>query len=119
VRVLKLRKEEPMVAVAMVALHRPALLPEDALVAWLQGHAEDMPPLTKLVRNDGTIVAEVGTATVAIALVRTAIPWSQLEGPCAVAWWWPEATQVMKRHGAHLIVTVTGGTVDVIQRNCG
>ena len=24
------------------------------------------------------------------------IPWSNLEGPCATAWWWPDATEKMK-----------------------
>jgi hypothetical protein len=32
-----------------------------------------------------------------IGLVPAPIPWSQLAGPCATAWWWPEATAVSHR----------------------
>ena len=33
----------------------------------------------------------LGGNTAAVALMPAPIPWSNLEGPCETAWWWPEA----------------------------
>lgn len=44
----------------------------------------------------------------------TPIPWSDLEGPCATAWYWPEATERMKNHKSHIIVSVVGTKLDKI-----
>ena len=45
-------------------------------------------------------------ATANVTLVDKPIPWSQIEGPCATAWYWPEAESVMRQHKAHLFVTL-------------
>jgi hypothetical protein len=34
------------------------------------------------------------------------VPWSQLEGPCATAWYWPTAAEAVRDHQAHLLVTL-------------
>lgn len=47
-----------------------------------------------------------GDATVAYTLVPRPIPWSQLEGPCSIAWYWPEAANEMRDQPAHLFVTL-------------
>lgn len=52
-----------------------------------------------------------------IGLVPAPIPWSQLEGPCATAWWWPEATAVCKACPAHYLVTTQSADDDVLAAN--
>jgi len=44
------------------------------------------------------------------------IPWSQLEGPCTTAWWWPEATKRMKPHKHHFLVALIGGSIEPVER---
>jgi hypothetical protein len=44
------------------------------------------------------------------------IPWTDLEGPCATAWWWPEATELMKTHEYHFLVTIIGGDIEPVDR---
>lgn len=39
-------------------------------------------------------------------LVDRPIPWSRLEGPCATAWYWPEAEAAMRSHSSHLFITL-------------
>jgi hypothetical protein len=45
-------------------------------------------------------------ATLNLTLIDKPIPWSQLEGPCATAWYWPEAARVLRNHSSHLFVTL-------------
>lgn len=44
------------------------------------------------------------------------IPWQDLEGPCATSWRWDEAIEVMRRHRAHLVVTIMGDAGDHLDR---
>jgi hypothetical protein len=53
---------------------------------------------------------------VAVALMPGPVPWDDLEGPCATSWWWPEATEKMRAHKYHFIVTVMGGTIPPVER---
>ena len=39
-----------------------------------------------------------GDAHCAVSLMPAPIPWPELEGPCATAWWWPQATERMRAH---------------------
>lgn len=54
----------------------------------------------------------------ALALMPAPYPWSDLEGPCATAWMWPQETPAatLKRHRTHLLCTMSGGAGDAIQR---
>jgi hypothetical protein len=54
---------------------------------------------------------EIDGAPTNVALLPTPIPWSEIESPCATAWWWPEATDVCKPCPAHWIVTTEGDDV--------
>jgi len=60
---------------------------------------------------------ELGRNPVAIGLMPTPIPWRDVEGPCATAWWWPEATKRMKNHTSHVLVFLGGETGNCIQRH--
>ena len=52
-----------------------------------------------------------------VGLMPAPIPWSQLEGPCATAWWWPEATSICKPCPAHFVVTTRSTRGDVFDAN--
>jgi hypothetical protein len=54
---------------------------------------------------------------VAISLMPVPIPWSELEGPCATAWWWPEATERMREHESHVIVALMGRAASPVERH--
>ena len=48
----------------------------------------------------------IDEAVAAVTHIPTPIPWSQLEGPCAVAWYWPQAEAALRSHDSHLLVTL-------------
>ncbi|AKU95846.1 hypothetical protein AKJ09_02510 [Labilithrix luteola] len=52
-----------------------------------------------------------------VGLMPMPIPWSQLEGPCATAWWWPEATPICKASPAHFVVSTQSDDGDVFAAN--
>jgi len=105
-------------AVAMVALPRVGPLPAlSDLNAWLAGHAQSMPPLIAAQSSDEALAATAGDAELMIGLMTAPIPWPELEGPCASAFWWPEAAEVMKAHAAHLIVGLRAEEMVPVERN--
>lgn len=108
-------KARPLLA--LVALKTSSLPPPHALLANLKtvpGIAVDLGSL----KVQGTTFAfGLGNDQAAVALMPVAIPWSDLEGPCATAWWWPEATERMKGHANHVLAALVGDTGNLIQRH--
>ncbi len=96
----------PLRWMALVALNRPVLPTFDSAAAWYDAHFPEAPPLVAAGSTDGLLTMTIGEYTAAAAIVPRAIPWSQLEGPAATAWYWPEATAVLRDHAAHLLVTL-------------
>ncbi len=66
------------------------------------------PSLTSQTENSLTLAWQSSSeeATLNITLVDQPIPWDQLEGPCATAWYWPEAEATLKPHRSHLFITL-------------
>lgn len=52
-----------------------------------------------------------------VGLIPAPVPWSQLEGPCATAWWWPETTETCRASTAHYLVTTQAADGDVLAAN--
>ena len=101
----------------MVALKTPSLPPPEALLATLKavpGIAVDLGAVEK--KENGFILG-LGRDHAAVALVPVPIPWSKLEGPCATAWWWPQAAEAMRGHSAHALVALAGETGNPLQRH--
>jgi hypothetical protein len=94
--------------VAMIALDAPALPPVADLTAFHDGTWKDAPPLGDVARADDMLTVAPGGARAVIAVAAHPIPWEELEGPCQAAWWWPEAEQKLRKHKAHLLITLTG-----------
>ena len=103
--------------VAMVALNSPSLPPPEALAASLEATAGLVVEPGSIEVKAGNFAFNLGKDRAAVALVPGPIPWSNLEGPCATAWWWPAATQRMQGHTAHVLVALSGETSTLIQRH--
>lgn len=101
--------------VAMIALEAPSLPPVAELVAFHDGTWKGAPPLTEAARADDMLTVQIGASRGAVAAASHPIPWEELEGPCQGAWWWPDAETGLRKHRAHLIVTLSGAE-DLIAR---
>jgi hypothetical protein len=88
-----------------VALSRPELPTFDRFAAWYVQQYPDAPAPISATTTENLAAFTVGGHTAAITLIPRPIPWSQLEGPAATAWYWPDAAS-LRDHAAHLIVTL-------------
>jgi hypothetical protein len=76
-------------------------------------------PVSGVKRSDGGVFGfEVGDEFLALALMPAPYPATDLEGPIATSWMWPPKPPVenVKQHRSHLLITMTGGTADVVRR---
>ena len=124
--------EKADIAIAMVATSSTRLPPADKIVAAAGGPSKKSRSLlgrlfgakpaasagaaTEQQWQDTNLVFNFRDGMIAVALMPGPIPWSDLEGPCATSWWWEEATEKMRGHKYHFIVTVMGGTMSPVER---
>jgi hypothetical protein len=102
---------------SMIALDTPSLpSPEDMLETLTSLSRITVPPKAAEAR-ESTLAFPLGGNTAAVALMPAPIPWSRLEGPCATAWWWPEAARKMRSHNSHLLVALGGDEGDAARRS--
>ncbi|MEQ8847890.1 DUF4261 domain-containing protein [Botrimarina sp.] len=94
-------------SIALVALTDRVLPDTESVLAELARVApgDPSPRLVSRTANAFTI-AWPDEATANVTLVDKPIPWSRLEGPCATAWYWPEAADALKPHTDHLFLTL-------------
>ena len=98
--------DNPLRWLALVILDE-ATLPEFEDVARHVGETYvDGPSMSVAGRTENLFTCSIGDYTAAVTLVPKEIPWSQLEGPCATAWYWPDAEKALRPHQAHLLVTL-------------
>jgi hypothetical protein len=75
---------------------------------------------TSEVKSDkGILSCTLGDEMVYWAHMPAPYFWKFLEGPCATSWMWPKgmtATEVVRPHKGHLLVTMIGGKADRIRR---
>lgn len=96
----------PLRWLALVALERPELPTFEHFAAWHEEQFPDAPQPVRANETENLITFTIGDLTAAVTLIPRPIPWTQLEGPCATAWYWPEATAEMRDHAAHLLIAV-------------
>ena len=107
---------------------RPMLLSVVALdTPSLPRHAEMLETLSILsgqcvnpdvvTARETTLAFPWGGSMAAVVLVPAPLPWSNLEGPCETAWWWPEARASMRGHDSHLLVALGNDDGDPIRRS--
>jgi hypothetical protein len=70
-------------------------------------HWPNLPAVKDVEEQEGSISFRIGSADVILARMPTAVPWSDLEGPCATSILWRNATEEVKQHTVHWIVTVS------------
>lgn len=99
---------------ALVALSDQLLPRPEAIAAELAERFPEAPALTATSQSEGGVTFTFGGATGNYTLVDRTIPWSQLEGPCATAWYWPEAAEAMRSHTSHLFLTLLDDAKDPI-----
>lgn len=56
--------------------------------------------------TDNGVTFRWGSINGNYTLVDRPIPWERLEGPCATAWYWPEAEATLRTHTQHLFLTL-------------
>lgn len=96
----------PLRWLALVLLEEPGL-PDFAEVAErIRADYPDPPQLAQAGSTDNMWTCTIGSYTAAVTLIARPVPWSQLEGPTATAWYWPTATEELRDHQAHLMVTL-------------
>lgn len=93
--------------VAVLLLARPVLPAAAAVAARLRDLWPDAPALVEKDRNADSMVLQFGDAFAAAALVDTPVPWSELDGPCHTAWYWPHAETQLRGHGGHIVLTLS------------
>jgi hypothetical protein len=96
----------PLKWLALVALERSELPSFEKVAAWYVQHYPGAPAPQPSGATDNLLTMTLGEFTAAVTLVPRPIPWSQLEGPCATAWYWPGAAESLRPHAAHLLVTL-------------
>ncbi len=107
----------PLRWLALVALDQP-MLPDFDEVARLVGQSfSEAPEMAVAGNTEALFTCTIGEYTAAVTLVDQPIPWSQLEGPCATAWYWPEAANELRDHSAHLLVTLIDEGTKAIEKS--
>jgi hypothetical protein len=94
------------ISIAMVAFGKSAKISRSAVYKHLQATWPSLPAVTASEKTDSTFSFQIGNDSIIYGLMPTPIPWSDLEGPCKSSWLWPEATEKMRGHSSHVIVTV-------------
>lgn len=101
---------------SLIALSEELLPSPEGVALQLAERFPNAALLSATSQTDGGVTFTFGCATGNYTLVDRAIPWSHLEGPCATAWYWPEAEAAMRSHTAHLFLTLLDEAKDPIDR---
>ncbi|MBA3482520.1 MAG: DUF4261 domain-containing protein [Pirellulales bacterium] len=96
----------PLRWLALVALEGAETPSFENIAAWHREQFPDAPKLTPAGATVKLMTLSIGEFTAAITLVPQPIPASQLEGPAATSWYWPDAEKALRGHQAHLLVTL-------------
>jgi len=91
---------------AMVALAEAKLPPVEEIVGTLCAAWGDDVAADEISQAGNVVTFRLGEAVVGLVLFPMPIPWERLEGPCACAWYWPQAADQMRRHQSHILVTL-------------
>lgn len=103
-------------AMAMVALREPAFPADEDVFAALARQWPEVPAPEDRSRLASAVTFRLERERGALSFVPSPIPWESLKGPCATAWYWPQAAEAMKAHRAHVIAGLGGGPADPVAR---
>ena len=109
--------QKSRIYLSMILLDRPSLPPPQELLSTLAALGETSADSATVETTEKTLAFRLGSETAALALMPGPAPWSNLEGPCATAWWWPEAKARLAGHRSHLLVALMGDSRDAVARS--
>jgi hypothetical protein len=92
--------------IAAVALADDALPAADAVLGYLQQHWPQIPVVAAPSQRPGVLLFNLEEDAAGAALLPKPLPWEDLAGPCAAAWYWPDAAQAFREHQTRLIATL-------------
>jgi len=98
--------DNPLRWLALVMLEEAELPEFDQVARYVAENYQKAPTMTVAGSTESLFTCTIGDYTAAATLVPKPIPWAQLEGPCATAWYWPTAAEALRDHQAHLLVTL-------------
>lgn len=96
------------VGISMVMFNGQAAASAPDVCRELTSRWPDLIPPTDVGSKDDIATFSIGSVMVFLAPMPAPIPWSDLEGPCATSLLWKNATEEVKRHQQHLLVTIVG-----------
>ncbi len=95
------------VALAMVALPEARIAEASRIVEALRAIWPECPPVQDVSKAKGGLVAlKLEGADAFVTVVDAPLSWTELASACGTAREWPEATESMRAHAAHAMVTV-------------
>jgi len=108
----------PTTLIAMIALDTDRFPTAAETIATLQAQNANI-RIGDLEERDKErlYMFKIGDNKAAILFMPGPIPWQDLEGPCAAAWWWPQATEVMRAHRYHVVVMLLGNGGTAVARH--
>ncbi len=109
--------DNPLRWLALVILEEAELPEFEEVARYIGENYADAPTMTAAGTTENLFTCTIGDYTAAVTLVPNPIPWSQLEGPCATAWFWPDAAAALREHRAHLLVTLVDEAGKAIQKS--
>ncbi len=98
--------KDPLHWLALVMISEPELPEFDEVARFIGDNFENPPTMVVAGSTDNLFTCTIDEYTAAVTLVPRPVPPSQLEGPCATAWYWPTATEALRDHQAHLLVAL-------------
>ena len=101
--------------IAAVALTDDVLPAAGDVLGRLHAHWPQIPAVAEPAVRPGVLIFNLEDDAAGVALLPKPLPWEDLAGPCAAAWYWPQAEQAFRQHRTHLIATLMTRSHDRIQ----
>ncbi len=98
----------------MICLNDMVLPPTETIIDGLKKSRVSLPVCHDITRKDDILHFEIGNARCAVALMPAPVPWTDLEIPCLSSWTWPQASEVLRNHKAHLVVAIWTSQSDTL-----
>lgn len=91
---------------SMILLNESGLPEAASIEEYLTNQLHENIKLNNITKKDTVIMFELNGEKVFYVLMPVPVPWSELEGPCSAAWYWPQAAELMSKQKAHIIAGI-------------
>ncbi|WP_183573176.1 DUF4261 domain-containing protein [Mucilaginibacter sp. X5P1] len=72
--------------------------------------------VTDIEGDNNAVAFNINGETIALAYIPVQIPWDDIEGTAKYAYNWPNASEELKDHGGHAIVSIMSGQKSPLER---